>query len=288
MKHKECLICNSKQIKDLKKYLNGNMLKCCYCGFVFASQIPTHQELVEHYEGYGRNDYLSPITIKRYNEILDSFEKYRKNNTLIDVGAGIGLFAEVAINRGWDVYGTEYTEEAIDICKNKGIKMNVGKLNPNNYDSNFFDVITSFEVIEHINNPIEEINNFYKIIRKGGLVYITTPNFNSLSRNILGDKWTIIVYPEHLSYYNPKTLNRLMKRVNFKKESIQTTGFSLTRHRLAVNNTTGKYIAENTEDEKLRGKMENIWYWGLLKKLINFLFTLFSKGDKIKAYYVKQ
>ncbi|MCB0538257.1 MAG: class I SAM-dependent methyltransferase, partial [Bacteroidetes bacterium] len=191
MEHKECLICKSKNLKKLTAYLKGNMFKCQNCNFTFASKIPTEKELVEHYEGYGRNDYLSPITVKRYNEILDSFEKYRKNNNLIDVGCGIGLFAKVAIERGWNVYGTEFTKEAIEICKSKGIKMHEGKLNPNNYDSNSFDVITSFEVIEHINNPIEEISNFNKILRKGGLVYITTPNFNSISRNLLEENWTV-------------------------------------------------------------------------------------------------
>ena len=92
--------------------------------------------------------------------------------------------------------------------------MNEGILNPINYNFKF-DIITSFEVVEHINNPKEEINNYNQILRKGGLFYCTTPNFNSLSRRILKAKWNTICYPEHLSYYTIKTLTKLLKDTNF-------------------------------------------------------------------------
>ena len=47
--------------------------------------------------------------------------------------------------------------------------MQKGVLTPSNYDIESFDIITSFEVIEHINNPTEELNNFHKLLRKGGI-----------------------------------------------------------------------------------------------------------------------
>jgi 2-polyprenyl-3-methyl-5-hydroxy-6-metoxy-1,4-benzoquinol methylase len=169
----------------MPRYLNGDMQKCMDCNFVFASSIPTIEELIAHYNTYTRDDYLSPITIKRYHEILDGFEQYRKTNKLIDVGCGIGYFLEVAKERGWEVYGTEYSERLIGLLREKGITIHEGQLNSKNYEEDFFDVVTSFEVIEHINNPISEINQIGKLIRKGGLVYITTPNFNSLLRRRL-------------------------------------------------------------------------------------------------------
>ena len=169
--HEKCLICSSEKLISLKNYQKAFLKKCKKCGFIFSGEIPTNDDLIEHYKGYGRNDYLSPITIKRYNELLDLFEKYRITNNLIDVGCGIGYFAEEAKKRGWNVYGTEYTMEAINICKKKGIIMNEGILNPINY--NFKFDITSFEVVEHINNPKEEINNYNQILRKGGLFCTT-------------------------------------------------------------------------------------------------------------------
>jgi 2-polyprenyl-3-methyl-5-hydroxy-6-metoxy-1,4-benzoquinol methylase len=132
------------------------------------------------------------------------------------VGCGIGYFLEEAKKRGWEVYGTEFTDEAIEICEAKGINMQKGVLSPEDFDPNSFDVITSFEVLEHINNPQEEITNFHKILRKGGLVYLTTPNFNSLLRYRLKSAYNVITYPEHLSYYTKRTIHRLFKNKGFK------------------------------------------------------------------------
>ena len=255
-KHKNCILCASVSLKNLKGYEEHYLVKCQSCKFVFCEPIPTERELEKHYENYGRNDYLSPLTIKRYHEILDSFEPYRKTNKLIDVGCGIGYFLEEAKKRGWEVYGTEFTDEAIEICSKKGIKMNKGVLNPNNYTSQEFDVITSFEVIEHINNPQEELANFYKILRKGGLVYCTTPNFNSLLRYRLKEKYNVLCYPEHLSYYTPKTLKYVFEKEGFRTKNIKATGISLTRLKTSKATSNQELISQTSDDEVMRNKLE--------------------------------
>lgn len=284
-----CLICSSDKLQKKGEYLDGNMLQCNECKFVFAKNIPTEEELIKHYEGYGRNDYLSPITIKRYHEILDSFEPFRKTGNLIDVGCGIGYFAEAAIERGWNVYGTEYTDEAIEICKKKGIKMEQGKLDQSLYPEAHFDVITSFEVLEHINNPQEEMANFYKLLRRGGALYLTTPNFNSLSRQLSGPEWIVVSYPEHLCYYTLQSIDKLLAGIGFKKRKAETTGFSITRHKISQKTIEMQsYISADTDDEKLRSKMETIWYWKGIKKLVNGTLTFFGVGDAMKVLYVKQ
>ena len=286
-KHTTCLICSSSNLKLMPRYLNGDMQKCMDCNFVFASSIPTIEELIAHYNTYTRDDYLSPITIKRYHEILDGFEQYRKTNKLIDVGCGIGYFLEVAKERGWEVYGTEYTDSALDICRKKGITMHEGKWDPSNYVDGSFDIVTSFEVIEHINNPIEEVQNFNKLLRKGGALYVTTPNFNSLSRLINKEKWTVISYPEHLSYYTSSTLKKLLKKYGFTEKWTLTTGFSITRQKITSQKIDTRYIDSNTDDEKLRVKMETKLHWKIIKSIVNNVLTFFRIGDAMKALYIK-
>ena len=166
--------------------------------------------------------------------------------------------------------------------------MHQGKLDPNNYEEGFFDVITSFEVIEHINNPIEELANFDKILRPGGALYITTPNFNSVSRLINGPAWTVISYPEHLCYYTPKTLNKLLKKYGFIKKKVLTTCYSITRHKITHQNLETKYIDKDTDDEILRNKMESIWYWSLFKRIANGILSFFGIGDAMKVLYEKR
>ena len=206
---------------------------------------------------------------------------------MIDVGCGIGYFLEEAKKRGWEVYGTEFTDEAIEICSKKEIKMNKGALNPNNYDSQEFDVITSFEVIEHINNPQEELANFYKILRKGGLVYCTTPNFNSLLRYRLKEKYNVLCYPEHLSYYTPKTLKHIFEKEGFRTKSIKATGISLTRLKTSKSTSNQELISKTSDDEIIRNRFENNVILKILKKSINWFLTFFGIGDALKGMFIK-
>ena len=286
--HKQCLICTSSDLTSMRGYEKHFLIKCSICNFVFAKKIPTQKELELHYEGYGRNDYLSPITIKRYNNILDDFEKYKKTKKLLDVGCGIGYFLEIAIQRGWQVFGTEYTDEAIEICRKKEISIHKGVLNPENYEEESFDIITSFEVIEHINNPIQELKNFYKLLRKGGLVYITTPNFNSLLRYRLKSDYNIICYPEHLSYYTPKTLKKVFLNTGFKKKKIETTGISLTRLKTSKGSSNEAFISKSSTDEKIRSTIEANKMLQVIKKFVNKLLSYMGKGDSLKGYFIKK
>ena len=286
--HTSCLICDSNQLKALAPYHQTHLVKCNQCSFVFAQKIPSTQELIDYYDGYGRNDYLSPITIKRYNELLDEMEKYRKTNRILDVGCGIGYFLEVAKEHGWEVYGTEYTDKALEICREKGIHMQEGKLDPSQFDGESFDIITSFEVLEHINNPVEETTNFHALLRSGGLVYLTTPNFNSLLRHRLKERYDVITYPEHLSYYTPKTLHRLFTNSGFLKQKIQTTGISLTRLRTSQGQTSQAFISETSDDEQLRNKIEDKAHLQLAKKMVNGTLTMFGVGDSLKGWFIKK
>lgn len=261
---------------------------------VFSSINPSPEQLENHYQGYGRNDYLSPITIKRYHEILDSFEAVRKTNRILDVGCGIGYFLDVAKSRGWEVYGTEYTDSAVKICEGKGIIMQAGALNPKNYTAESFDVITSFEVIEHINTPNEETSRIFSLLRKGGYFYVTTPNFNSLLRYYLGPKYNVIGWPEHLSYYTPKTLSALMLSHGLKKMWVQSTGISITRFLTSRSSQPSEkpdegtqFVSANTNDEKMRARFESNALWAFAKKTINFILSLSGKGDALKGLFQK-
>jgi 2-polyprenyl-3-methyl-5-hydroxy-6-metoxy-1,4-benzoquinol methylase len=278
-----CLHCGSSDIRPLRRYEKDYLVKCYTCKFVFCQRKPSNVELVDHYKLYPRANSISEITLKRYDELLNGFEKYRKTNNLIDVGCGDGFFLMAAKKRNWNVYGTEFSQEALDLCSEKGIQMTRSPLNSDNYQPHFFDVITSFEVIEHINNPLEELRMFHKILRPGGIVYVTTPNFNSVSRDIVGPKWNIIEYPEHLSYYTSRTLIKLFDTAGFNLCDISTTGISLSR----IKSSTGSNLVNggSFSDEAFRKKTEEKFIFRLLKATVNYFLNLFRKGDAIKASF---
>ncbi len=253
-------------------------------------KVPTAAELENYYSvyAYESEKEIPKATKVSIENLLDKFKKYRKNNRMLDVGCGEGWILEMAKTRGWEVYGTEFSSKAIDICSKKGIKMYSGTLKAENIDERDFDIIVSTETIEHINNPREEVSNFYRLLRKGGLLYITTPNFNSYLRRMLKDKYDIIKYPEHLAYYTKRTLNKLLQDSGFLKLNLLTTGISLSRyqqHKWQV----GMPSQENkNKDEQLRDRIARSPFLGILKELINAMLTMLGIGMKLKAFYVKK
>ncbi len=291
--HTKCLISGDTNLQPMTGYEKHYLVKSHATGFVFCSRIPTEEELQVAYNQYTREDYLSPVTKLRYNQLLDQLEKYRKTNKILDIGCGVGNFLEVAKSRGWEVFGTEYTDKAIDVCSKKGINMHQGKLISEWFDEGGFDIITSFEVIEHINNPIEEVTLIHHLLRSGGLFYFTTPNFNALERLILKDKYNIISYPEHLSYYTTKTIHYLLSQHQFKRKRLTTTGFSFTRVKTSIElakdqKVTEAYVSSSSTDERWRVKIESNFLLKAGKFLFNQMLNLFGIGNTLKGWYVKK
>lgn len=287
--HKSCLISGSGDLKTLKGYEQHYLVKSRPVGFVFASKIPTEEDLITHYKNYARTEHVSPITIKRYNELLDDFEQYRRTGKILDIGCDVGHFLKEAKKRGWEVYGTEFTEEAISKCRQQGIQIFQGKLKAEWFAPEMFDIVTSFEVIEHINNPVEEVVNVNKILRKNGLFYVTTPNFNSIERFILKGRYeSVIQYPEHLCYYTKKTLNYLLSNNGFKKLKTTTTGFSFTAIKNGLSVNKEKRVSPTSMDQIIRGKIESNLLLHIFKIVTNRFLNILSLGSSMKAWYVKK
>ena len=266
--HNHCLLCHSTALSPKgKEYEHAYLVQCDDCGLVFGKRIPEADELQAHYAQYTRDNAISPITVARYEELLEQFEPFRKLNRILDVGCGDGHFLAVAKKKGWEVFGTEYTDEAVAVSRAKGIHIHQGALQ--DYPAAQFDVITSFEVLEHINDGREHVRKINALLRKGGLFYFTTPNFNSFSRKWLGGKWNVIEYPEHLTYYTVKTVTRLLKDAGFERRSMRTTGFSPQRFRLSVGTAT----RTGNSDESLRNAIEERALLRLAKKTVNGLLN---------------
>lgn len=287
--HTNCIKCGSAELIPLTRYSDNHLTSCKSCSFVFCDVIPSESTLLEYYENnYQRTNYFSPITRARYNQLLDKFEGNRKTNRILDIGCGHGFFLEVAKERGWDVYGTELSDKAIEDCENKGIIMHKGRIEADTYESDFFDIVVSIEMIEHINYPTEYVAAIQYVLRKGGQCYITTPNFNSLLRYYLKDKYDVIEYPNHLCYYTTKTIGSLFVEYGLKPTCIKTTGLSFTRFRTSKGKSNQEYVSETSDDEMVRYKIEKNGFLRFGKKAINWTLNIFKVGDSIKASFTKE
>lgn len=286
----KCPVCDSRKLTDFKAYRHVFLCRCNSCGFIFSRLKPTLAELEDYYSQYTYGDhyYSSPLTQKRYQELLKSFEPFRKTNRLLDVGCGVGDFLLVAKELGWDCLGIEFSQKAVEVCQKKGLNVLQGSLASVSSQLPVFDVITSFEVIEHINTPREEVALIGHHLRKEGLLFLTTPNFNSLMRRLLGHRYDAIVYPEHLSYFSPSSLLFLLESNGFQKKKIITSGFSFSRFKNSISKTKQSPFTPNSSDEQIRNVLESGRLLRSLKKIADWFFNISGTGLSMKAWFIKK
>lgn len=284
-----CPCCSAKHFRELQDHVRHHLARCRTCDMVFAHRPPTAQELEATYGSYPVIPALSPLTKQRYLELLDVFEGYRRTGRILDAGSGSGYFLDTAMERGWEAHGTEYDPAVVEACRARGIHMQQGVLDPAHYEEGSFDVITSFEVLEHLVDPATELAHIAKLLRPGGILYLTTPNFNSLARHLAGDRWNIINYPEHLNYYTPRTLGRSLKKAGLDVDRIRTTGISVMRLRNSVVAPTKAQANADpgNADQVLRNKIEGNPLLRFMKSTANGLLTLTGMGDTIKVFATK-
>lgn len=284
---RSCPQCGSDEQVPYPALAENYLVRCGACSLVYTSLEPSYEELLAFYSRYTMMEDISPVTLVRYEEVLDTFEPFRKTGRILETGCGAGVFMQRAALRGWSVHGTEIGDHALAAAKARGVVMAEGPLDPANYPKDHFDIVCSIEVIEHLTYPRKEVANVMCVLRPGGLFYVTTPNFNCLARRLSPRDWNVASYPEHLTYFTPRTLHRMLGDEGLKRQGLTTTGFSVYRWQVRQDKSAVNKSAAQRKEESIRTAMENRPHLRLLKRLMNALLNFFKLGDSMKAYYLK-
>jgi len=207
-------------------------VRCVNCGLIYINPQLSDEAVANIYSSVlydqksERLDLLLPTLYKYKAQLLKKFERFRSTDQLLDVGCFKGFFLYSASQRGWKTFGTEVSVPATRFASRElGQQVFLGDLlRQPHLEQSDFDVVTLFDVIEHLSRPYLYLQKIHGLLRPGGLLYMETPNFHALPRFVLGKKWTIF-NSLHRYYFTPRTMTRILQKVGFESVKIQTLGF---------------------------------------------------------------
>lgn len=222
-----CYLCSSDNVLSLNvneniNNVNYSLLYCKNCENGFTYPQPTKEELDDL---YSTNTYRTE-TGQRFNIYIEKFvnwtverrcreitASYKKPGKILDVGCGRGLLLSHMKRNGWQVNGIEYNDETASYANQQ---YNVNVTTTTDYPPNSFDIITITHVLEHLNNPLEMLNEYYKLLKPGGLLIVSTPNLNSLQAKFGQRMWFHLDMPHHLFHFSEKSLSKAIIDNSFK------------------------------------------------------------------------
>lgn len=154
--------------------------------------------------------FIKGIALKNKLKLINSQGVKGK---LLDIGAGTGDFLAVAKSDGWQTVGIEPSAKAKEIAIKKGVNFaqDLASL-----ESNSYDIITMWHVLEHVPNLEEYISELKRLIKPSGTIIIAVPNFKSYDAKYYGEFWAAFDVPRHLWHFSKTAIQKLFAKENLK------------------------------------------------------------------------
>src|SRR4030042_3840859 len=179
-----CPLCNSSSTKKIFKEETREIVTCKRCSMVYVNPRPTSEAIKQLYStGISRwttsKEYIDKKT-PFFEDLLSRVQMIKNGGKILDVGCGIGLFLKLARENEWEAYGVDISNEDVKYAREKfRLNVHLGGLIEANYPEEFFDVVTMWDVIEHMADPLSHFKEIKKILKKGGYLFILTGNIDS-------------------------------------------------------------------------------------------------------------
>ena len=203
-----------------------DLLRCKSCGMIYIHPTPDLQTLNTMYSFQNSVDrafvqdwFIDGAFLHKehWRRMLDVIAHYVPTGRLLDIGCGAGTFLTIARERGYQVMGQEVTPFFIDFCRNQhGLDILAGEVKDLGLPSESFDVITLFDVIEHVLEPNELIEQSFHLLKPGGILMVGTHDIGNWMARCYGVHWRHLLPIGHLTYFTHQTLRRLMRQHGFK------------------------------------------------------------------------
>jgi 2-polyprenyl-3-methyl-5-hydroxy-6-metoxy-1,4-benzoquinol methylase len=217
------------------------VVRCTDCGLVFIIESTADIDQSDLYSTdyfSEREEYFLHESDKNLREVsgehLESFRKglkiigkHKKSGRLLDLGCAVGVFLSMAKEEGWEVCGVDISEYAVARARERcQVEVYAGELADVGFPEGSFDVITMWDVLEHLVHPQAGLAETHRILKDDGILLLDTPNEGSLTRRVAHLIYRFfggrIVYPAkslyhiyHRYYFSENTLRRILDASGF-------------------------------------------------------------------------
>jgi SAM-dependent methyltransferase len=234
----KCNLCGWDENRAILKVGQDRIyVACSRCRLVFRNPSPPDEQVHEFYRngdlpssGAGIEAYRQ----KLYQGLLSKLEKLgTEHRRLLDIGSGYGGFLAIARDRGWEVSGVELSRAACDyVTERYGLPVYQGDLMEADLPSRYFDVVTMWNILDHLPNPFEQLVEVRRVLKPGGVLFVRIPNFLfqriNFSLGCLIDKLLPLgnaavahrISIFHLYCFTSTTLRRMLRKAGFSRTRI--------------------------------------------------------------------
>jgi len=239
-----CPICGSSQVlthfsapdRFHLRTVPYELLRCDACSLVWQKNPPPLSEIGQH---YGK-DYHRLITAaadssaERWSLQNRTIARFKgTQGRLLDLGCSAGAFLSTMKGAAWELFGIEISaDEAQRAEQRTAARVFVGDIFDAPFEPNSFDVITCFDVLEHLYEPTRVIQKVQSWLKPGGIYYVAVPNSGSWEARLFKSYWYGLEMPRHLFMYSPASLRALAASAGLKELLCSTPPASYTENSL--------------------------------------------------------
>jgi SAM-dependent methyltransferase len=198
------------------------IVRCDACGLVYVNPRAFAVKTDEYYKGayletIERHGRLDPGVEFIYRETMQRLQAFLHPGRLLDVGCGMGHFMNYARREGWDVCGVEASRFAAEWGRNRfGVRTHpVVMLGEARFPDSYVDAAVMIETIQQSSDPTSALAETFRILKPGGVLCLTTPNFHCYRSLLMREAWAPIIPSGHLYYFTAETLTRMMHAAGF-------------------------------------------------------------------------
>jgi 2-polyprenyl-3-methyl-5-hydroxy-6-metoxy-1,4-benzoquinol methylase len=223
-----CVTCGRHDANPLYT-VNGFTIAKCACGLV-RTMLPPDFDLASIYtEAYfqggqrdGYADYLASGAELRheFRRIVASIRERVPSGKLVELGCAFGFFLEEAAP-SFETCGVEISDHARAVCASRGLDVEREATPEFLASRGPFDVAVMLDVLEHMRDPASVLDRLHVSMRPGAQLVVTTGDYGSMLSRAMGKRWRLMTPPQHLWFFSPETVTRLLARHGFRVHTVE-------------------------------------------------------------------